>query len=255
MGNFPLRIYLRIHTGYQYKNQVQNSEQRLSSFQKKKQNMPRNHVYFYIANIGNQANRMCLCSSSFSYYVLRIRTDRYRHWVALKYHLNHCNMEVSTNGGTPSHRPFLHGIFPNKNHPAIRGYPHLRKPPYGNGWFSKEITYKGTGTIVSNARRARKRQQVGCSRKDATRFVCCMNAPLACFSGIFVGCWKWWGWLKYLEISWSDILSSFRVWIASLMWIKSTQYNQWFETDWDSLPRLPVKKDTFPSLEENDSGL
>ena len=74
--------------------------------------MPRNHVYFYIANIGNQANRMCLCSSSFSYYVLRIRTDRYRHWVALKYHLNHCNMEVSTNGGTPSHRPFLHGIFP-----------------------------------------------------------------------------------------------------------------------------------------------
>ena len=25
--------------------------------------------------------------------------------------------------GTPMHHPFLHGIFPNKNHPAIKGYP------------------------------------------------------------------------------------------------------------------------------------
>ena len=46
----------------------------------------------------------------------------------------------------------------------------------------------------------RERQQVGCSRKDATRFVCCMNAR-----GVFVGsdqmtCGNGWGCLKYLEV-------------------------------------------------------
>ena len=32
------------------------------------------------------------------------------------------------NRATPSHHPFLDGIFPNKNHPAIKGHPH----DYGN---------------------------------------------------------------------------------------------------------------------------
>ena len=28
-------------------------------------------------------------------------------------------MEVSINGGTPSHHPFIDGIFPHKKHPAM----------------------------------------------------------------------------------------------------------------------------------------
>ena len=34
------------------------------------------------------------------------------------------NMEVSWNRATPSHHPFIVGIFPNKNHPAFLGYPY-----------------------------------------------------------------------------------------------------------------------------------
>ena len=30
--------------------------------------------------------------------------------------------------GTPSHHPFIDGIFPNKNQPASLGYPHFRNP-------------------------------------------------------------------------------------------------------------------------------
>ena len=41
-------------------------------------------------------------------------------------------MEVSWNRATPSHHPFLDGIFPNKNHPANLGYPHdYGNPPLG----------------------------------------------------------------------------------------------------------------------------
>ena len=39
-----------------------------------------------------------------------------------------------SHGGTPSHHPFLDGIFPDN--PSILGYPHFRKPPYlQNQWF------------------------------------------------------------------------------------------------------------------------
>ena len=37
-------------------------------------------------------------------------------------------LEVSWNGATPYHHPFLDGIFPYK--PSIWGYPHFRKSPY-----------------------------------------------------------------------------------------------------------------------------
>ena len=37
-------------------------------------------------------------------------------------------MEVSWNGGTPSHHPFLDGFFPNKNQP-IKGVPPLMETP------------------------------------------------------------------------------------------------------------------------------
>ena len=33
-------------------------------------------------------------------------------------------------GGTPSYHPFWFGMFHEINHPAIKGYPHFRKPPY-----------------------------------------------------------------------------------------------------------------------------
>ena len=39
-------------------------------------------------------------------------------------------MVISINVGTPSHHPFLDGIFPYKS--SIWGYPYFRKPPYGN---------------------------------------------------------------------------------------------------------------------------
>ena len=42
----------------------------------------------------------------------------------------HKHLEVSWNRGTPSHHPNFHGIFPNKNHPAIGVAPILWKPPY-----------------------------------------------------------------------------------------------------------------------------
>ena len=41
--------------------------------------------------------------------------------------LNTAQLGVSMNGGTPSHHPFLEGIFDEINiinHPAIKGYPH-----------------------------------------------------------------------------------------------------------------------------------
>ena len=41
---------------------------------------------------------------------------------------------VSWNRGTPSHDPFLDGIFPNKNQ-LFWGYPHLWKPPYDSIWL------------------------------------------------------------------------------------------------------------------------
>ena len=39
------------------------------------------------------------------------------------------HMEVSWNGGTPSHHPFWIGIFYEINHPFL-GYPHFRKSSY-----------------------------------------------------------------------------------------------------------------------------
>ena len=38
------------------------------------------------------------------------------------------NMEVSWNRATPSHHPYFHGIFPNKNHPALGVAPLLEAP-------------------------------------------------------------------------------------------------------------------------------
>ena len=35
------------------------------------------------------------------------------------FYIGYLYMGVSTNGCTPSHHPFLDGIFPHKNHPAI----------------------------------------------------------------------------------------------------------------------------------------
>ena len=43
--------------------------------------------------------------------------------------LSHHHLEVSWNRATPSHRPFLDGIFPNKNHPLL-GYPHDHGHPH-----------------------------------------------------------------------------------------------------------------------------
>ena len=62
------------------------------------------------------------------------------------------------------------------------------------------LSAKGDPFGQSCAMLTRERQQVGCSRKDATRFVCCMNAR-----GVFVGsdqmtCENGWGCLKYLEV-------------------------------------------------------
>ena len=46
-----------------------------------------------------------------------------------------CYMEVSWNRGTPSHHPFYFRIFPEINHPAIKGYPH----GYGNPMKSPHV--------------------------------------------------------------------------------------------------------------------
>ena len=52
--------------------------------------------------------------------------------------------------GVPQNHPFLDGIFPKINHPAMKGYPHLRKPPYYHTWLglprpstSKEVHQQG----------------------------------------------------------------------------------------------------------------
>ena len=47
----------------------------------------------------------------------------------------HANLEVSWNRGTPSHHPFLDGVFPNKNQPfldtPIDGNPHILRVSAG----------------------------------------------------------------------------------------------------------------------------
>ena len=53
-----------------------------------------------------------------------------RLWISLDAMDCH-DMGVSINGGTPSHHPFLVGIFPYKPYKAsIWNYPHLWTPPY-----------------------------------------------------------------------------------------------------------------------------
>ena len=51
--------------------------------------------------------------------------------LAIKCGFNKPNkMGISINGGTPSHHPFLDGIFPNKNHLSFGVPPWLWKHPY-----------------------------------------------------------------------------------------------------------------------------
>ena len=56
------------------------------------------------------------------------------------YRLTHSDSAKATYGGflshraTPSHHPFLDGIFPNKHHPAVGVPSFFSKPPYGCIW-------------------------------------------------------------------------------------------------------------------------
>ena len=55
-------------------------------------------------------------------------------------------MEVSWNRGTPSHHPFLDGIFPNKNQPAI-GVPPFMETPI---WENHAVCWKSLGKTFKN---------------------------------------------------------------------------------------------------------
>ena len=55
-------------------------------------------------------------------------------------------MEVSWNRGTPSHHPFLDGIFPIKNHPAIGGTSNSMETPISS-WFFECLTGWQFGTF------------------------------------------------------------------------------------------------------------